>query len=104
MDNNKFGTHFGDVFKRAVRLFKYHEPMAWIDAVALADTTQSLSDIGAKALPGFRSDQTVRLQGWVTPNVATTFAGGSVKVFVDDTLRGTAIVGGAWNNATRWSF
>jgi hypothetical protein len=108
MDNNKFGTHFGDVFKQAVRLFKYHEPTAWIDTLAVADntqnSTQSFSEISAKSLSAFRTDQTVRLQGWVTPNVATTFAGGSVKVFVDDVLRGTATVGGAWNNATRWYF
>jgi hypothetical protein len=44
----------------------------------------------------------VRLQGWVAPNVANAFAGGSVKIFVDDTLRGSAVVGGASNNATRW--
>jgi hypothetical protein len=104
MDNNKFGTHFGDALKQAVRLFKYREPTVWIDAFTVADSTQLFSEIGSKSFPSLHADQSVRLQGWVTPNVATTFAGGSVKVFVDDQLRGTAIVGGAWNNATRWHF
>ena len=27
-----------------------------------------------------------------------------MKIFVDDQFLGTATVGGAWNNATRWSF
>ncbi len=104
MDNNKFGTHFGDVFRQAVRLFKYHEPMAWIDGFAVAETVQPLSDLAGRPLPTFRADQMVRLYGWVTPNVTTTFTGGSVKVFVDDVLRGTAVVGGAANNATRWYY
>jgi hypothetical protein len=104
MDNNKFGTHFGDVFKRTVRLFKYREPTAWIDTITVADNTQSLSDVTEAALPGFRGDQTVRLEGWVAPNVANAFAGGSVTVFVDDVPRGSAVVGGAANNATRWYY
>lgn len=104
MDNNKFGTHFGDVFKQAVRLFKYREPMAWIDTVTIADSTQPLSDLGTTGLAGLRGSQTVRLQGWVAPNVASAFAGGSVRIFVDDLFRGTAVVGGAWNNATLWYY
>ena len=107
MDNNKFGTHFGDALKQAVRLFKYRAPTAWIDTVATAAGTGAavaLADIDAAALPAVRVEQTIRLQGWVNPNVATTFTGGSVKVYVDDVMRGTATVGGAWNGGTRWYF
>ncbi len=106
MDNNKYGTHFGDALRQAVRLFKYRAPTAWIDTwtVAGEGTGLALAEVSASALQALRVGQTLRLQGWVNPNVATTFAGGSVKVFVDDQLRGTATVGGAWNGATRWYF
>ena len=104
MDNNKFGTHFGDALKETVRLFKYQQPTAWIDTYALGATTVMLGDMSSSSPLSLRPEQTIRLQGWVSPNVATTFAGGSVKIFVNDALLGTATVGGAWNGATRWYF
>lgn len=104
MDNNKFGTHFGDALKETVRQFKYREPTAWIDTVALGEPAQWIHELSFDAVPPLRSDQSLRLQGWVSPNVATTFAGGSVKIYVDDELRGAAVVGGAWNGATRWYY
>ena len=104
MDNNKFGPHFGDALRQAVRQFKYQAPTAWIDALIVGDAMVVLGAIPSSALPAVRLEQIVRLQGWVTPNVATTFAGGSVKVFVDEVLRGTATVGGAWNGATQWRY
>ncbi|MSU49492.1 MAG: hypothetical protein EXS37_10465 [Opitutus sp.] len=104
MDNNKFGTHFGDAFKAAVRLFKYQAPTAWIDTLGLDGVEVPLAGVAAAELPVVRSNQAVRLQGWVTPNVATTFAGGSVKIYVNEVVRGAAVVGGAWNGATRWQF
>jgi hypothetical protein len=104
MDNNKFGTHFGDAFKDAVRLFKYRAPTAWLDTYAVGEVVQWVTDTASVVPPAFRPEQKLRLQGWVAPNVATTFAGGSVKVFVDDQLRGTAVVGGGWNGSTRWVF
>lgn len=103
MDNNKFGTHFGDAFRETVRLFKYRPPTGWIDTFTLDGVVHSIADLSATALV-VAQDQTVQLQGWVTPNVATGFEGGSVKVYVDGERRGTAIVGGAWNGATRWRF
>jgi hypothetical protein len=104
MDNNKFGTHFGDALKQTVRLFKYREPTAWIDTFTVAGTTRWLNEAISSSLPALHRDQSVRLQGWVAPNVATTFAGGSVKVVIDDRIVGEAIVGGAWNGATKWYF
>lgn len=104
MDNNKFGTHFGDAFKETVRRFKYVAPTAWVDAYTIGGVTQWFNEVGASTLPPLRPEEALRLEGWVSPNVATTFAGGSVKVYIDDTLRGTAIVGGAWNGATHWYF
>jgi hypothetical protein len=104
MDNNKFGTHFGDALRQTVRLFKYQAPTAWIDTFATGDPLQWISELPAGSVPSFTTSQVIHLQGWVTPNVATTFAGGSVKVFVDDDLRGTATIAGAWNGATRWTF
>ncbi len=80
MDNTKFGTHFGDALRQAVRQFKYQAPTAWIDALIVGDCTVLLGAIPPSARPSVRVDQIVRLQGWVTPNVATRFAGGSVKV------------------------
>jgi hypothetical protein len=103
MDNNKFGTHFGDVFKETVRRFKYRAPTGWIDTFKLDQNVQTFSDVSATPLV-IAGDQIMQLQGWVTPNVAAGFAGGQVAVYVDDQLRGTARVGGAWNGATRWVY
>jgi hypothetical protein len=103
MDNNKFGTHFGDAFKQAVRLFKYRAPTGWIDTFKVGDGTNWFTDVTSTSLV-LGQNQTVQLQGWVTPNVASTFAGGSVKIFLNGEFKGNATVGGAWNNATRWTF
>jgi hypothetical protein len=103
MDNNKFGTHFGDAFKEAVRRFKYRAPTGWIDTFKLDQTEIWFSEVSARSLV-IASNQTVELQGWVTPNVANGFSGGRVKVYIDDTLHGTATVGGTWNAATRWIY
>jgi hypothetical protein len=103
MDNNKFGTHFGDVFKETVRRFKYRAPTGWIDTFKVDQTVHTISDVSANSLVIAR-DQIVQLQGWVTPNVAAGFAGGRVGVYIDDQLRGIATVGGAWNGATRWIY
>ena len=40
----------------------------------------------------------------MSPNVATTFAGGGVKIYFDGAFKGNAKIGGAWNGATRWIF
>lgn len=105
MDNNKFGTHFGDVLKQAVRLFKYRAPSGWIDTFSVSGSgIHWFSEIATSAMPALHRGQTLRLQGWVTPNVATTFAGGSVKIYADEVWLGNAGIGGAWNGATRWTF
>jgi hypothetical protein len=103
MDNNKFGTHFGDAFRQAVRLFKYRAPTGWIDSFKIEQGTYGFSDVSANSLV-IGPNQIVQLQGWVTPNVATAFTGGSVKIFINGEMKGTATVGGAWNGATRWTF
>ncbi|HUR57322.1 MAG TPA: immunoglobulin domain-containing protein [Opitutaceae bacterium] len=104
MDNNKFGTHFGDALKDAVRLFKYRAPQCWVDTYAHAGVTNWFARQPSGAWRTFPAGEFVELQGWVSPNVATTFADGSVKIYLDDQLHGVAEVGGAWNGATRWVY
>jgi hypothetical protein len=103
MDNNKFGTHFGDALKQTVRRFKYRAPTGWIDTFKIDQAVHTIAEVSGSSLVIAR-DQVVQLQGWVNPNVTAGFAGGSVKAYVNDQLRGTAIVGGAWNGATRWTY
>jgi hypothetical protein len=103
MDNNKFGTHFGDAFKQAVRLFKYRAPTGWIDTFKIDDAVNWIAEVSATSLV-IGQNQTVQLQGWVNPNVGTAYAGGSVKIYVDGEPKGLGTIGGAWNGATRWTF
>lgn len=106
MDNNKYGTHFGDAFRQAVRLFKYRAPQAWIDTYS-GGPGASAQWFNATPVAGwapFHIDQTLHLQGSVTPNVSTAFTGGSVKVYLDGAFAGNAVVGGAWQGATSWIF